>query len=348
MDEAAAGAWRPRPDLGQRSLPAGGADHVAGAGGQGRGDVGRTTASGSVKSMPTAQPAGKRSPQVDPAGSWPRSRRTASTSRPILPWPTTATLTLRRPRRTPGAAGARPARRRPRRPRTRRSRRRRRTRSSRRSRRAGPGRCGRRGPGWRTKPRPTTLTMAIRRSTFTSPRLREVALDGRRADRGSSTVSEIETSEVAIRSTGVRWRSKTSNTRGHEAVGHQHARLGDQDDRDALLERDGARLAAIGPSAAADQGAGGRRVQGVQDADRDAALDRGLDGGGVEDLGPEVGQLGRLVEADLGDDAGRRARRAGRRSSCRPRRSRSGSPRRGGARRRWRPTSRSRRGRGWW
>ena len=57
------------------------------------------------------------------------------------------------------------------------------------------------------------------------------------------------------------------------------------------------------------------------------ALDRGLDRRGVQDLGAEVGELGRLVEADLGDHAGARARRAGRRSSCRPRRSRSGSPR---------------------
>ena len=39
------------------------------------------------------------------------------------------------------------------------------------------------------------------------------------------------------------------------------------------------------------------RAQRVQDAHRDAALDGGPDGGRVQHLGPEVGELGRLVEA---------------------------------------------------
>src|SRR5688572_13791859 len=67
-------------------------------------------------------------------------------------------------------------------------------------------------PACRTKPRPITLTMAMPARTFTSPRAASSSSTARRRD-GSSTVSEIETSEVAIRSTGVRWRSNTSNTR---------------------------------------------------------------------------------------------------------------------------------------
>ena len=62
------------------------------------------------------------------------------------------------------------------------------------------------------KPRPTTLTIAICRRTSTSPRRVSSSSTAGTAC-GSSTVSEIETSEVAMRSTGVRWRSNTSNTR---------------------------------------------------------------------------------------------------------------------------------------
>ena len=67
-------------------------------------------------------------------------------------------------------------------------------------------------PGWRLNPRPTTLTIAIWRSTSTSPRPASSSSTAGTAS-GSSTVSEIETSDVAMRSTGVRWRSNTSNTR---------------------------------------------------------------------------------------------------------------------------------------
>src|SRR6185436_20906351 len=67
-------------------------------------------------------------------------------------------------------------------------------------------------PGWRLKPRPITLTIAICRSTSTSPRRPSSSSTAGTAS-GSSTVSEIETSEVAMRSTGVRWRSNTSKTR---------------------------------------------------------------------------------------------------------------------------------------
>ena len=67
-------------------------------------------------------------------------------------------------------------------------------------------------PAWRTKPWPTMDTIAIPRSTCTSPSgARSASIAGSRST--SSTVSEIETSDVAIRSTGVRCRSNTSNTR---------------------------------------------------------------------------------------------------------------------------------------
>ena len=45
---------------------------------------------------------------------------------------------------------------------------------------------------------------------------------------------------------------------------------------------------------------------GVEDAHRDAEAHRGQDRGRVQDLGAEVGELGRLVEAELRDDPGRR------------------------------------------
>ena len=62
-----------------------------------------------------------------------------------------------------------------------------------------------------------------------------------------------------------------------------------------------------------DQGAGEVGLEGVEDADRDF-----LGGGGdhrarVDDLGPEVGEFGRLGVAELAGSGGRRGRGWGRR-----------------------------------
>jgi hypothetical protein len=66
-------------------------------------------------------------------------------------------------------------------------------------------------PERRRNARPTTLTMAMPWMSLTSPRgTRSFWIAGREA--GSSTVREIETSDVAMRSTDVRCRAKTSNT----------------------------------------------------------------------------------------------------------------------------------------
>src|SRR6185436_1589087 len=57
------------------------------------------TASERVKSMPTTQSRGRAVSRPTTTSSWPRSRRTASTSWPILPWPTRATFTRFRSRK---------------------------------------------------------------------------------------------------------------------------------------------------------------------------------------------------------------------------------------------------------
>ena len=51
-----------------------------------------------------------------------------------------------------------------------------------------------------------------------------------------------------------------------------------------------------------DERAGSGRVERVEDADRDALLDRRLDGGGMEDLRAEVRELRGLGEADFRQD----------------------------------------------
>ena len=144
------------------------------------------------------------------------------------------------------------------------------------------------------------------RRTFTSPSAaRSASTAGRRVgvvhgerDRDLGGRDEVHRRAVAV---------EHLEHPGHEAVGHQHARLRDEDDRDALLEGDGARLAGGPPAPAAVMSVPGAvGLQRVQDAHRDAALDRGPDGRGVQDLGPEVGELGRLVEADLGQHPRRR------------------------------------------
>ena len=130
-----------RATSGSSVAPAGGAHHVARAGRQGAPRRWRPRRPARVKSMPTGQPAGKPAARATITGSWPRSRSTASTSRPIAV-PMTAPASVHRRRVSIAARAAsknsrcrrahRALRVLPPRPRRRRSRPRRRTRSSRR------------------------------------------------------------------------------------------------------------------------------------------------------------------------------------------------------------------------
>ena len=156
---------------------------------------------------------------------------------------------------------------------------------------------GERRPGARSRV-PTTLTIAMLAQDAHLAELAPCRPAIAAARSASSTVSEIDTSDVATRSTERVVALEDLEDARQEAVRHEHARLRDQHDRDALLGRDRARLAqqaARGPRRSSVPGA--RRVQRVQDAHRDAALDRGLDRRGVQHLGAEVGQLGGLLEA---------------------------------------------------
>ena len=131
-----------------------------------------------------------------------------------------------------------------------------------------------------------------------------------------------------------------------EAVRHQHARRGDVDHRDAALAGErGQRPPSLRP-------VGGDHRARCTSGRREFRMRTGMflaTAGrivlGMQHLGAEIGQLGRLGERQLRDQHAGRRRRAGRRSACRPRRSRSESRRRRGRRRRSPPNSPIRRGR---
>ena len=80
-------------------------------------------------------------------------------------------------------------------------------------------------------------------------------------------------------------------------VGH----LGGADgyDREVGLRRDAPEEVVLRLPEVVDQGPGLLRLEGVPDLERDVLYPHGLDGPGVEDLRPEVGQLGRLAEVHL-------------------------------------------------
>src|ERR1035437_2506042 len=96
----------------------------------------------------------------------------------------------------------------------------------------------------------------------------------------------------------------------HVAVGHQHAAGDDIDDGELLFDGDGLEGTLAGRGERGDAGALAGGVAAVEDENRNVPFDGGEDGGRVQDLGAEVGQLGGFLEADdldaegLGADAG--------------------------------------------
>src|SRR5262245_39195212 len=163
-------------------------------------------------------------------------------------------------------------------------------------------------PTWLGAPSPTTATTARPCFTSTSPMPSRSAIASSRCE-GSSTVTEIETSEVVTRSTTMWCRPNTSNTRARKPCASSirvetmvtavtsflHA-------IDLTRQPDSA---ASAPRVISDPGSSGRVVE---HAHVEAALDRRQQRLGVEHLGAEVRQLARLGEREpghrprLGDD----------------------------------------------
>ena len=162
-----------------------------------------------------------------------------------------------------------------------------------------------------------------------------------------STVTDTLTSDVVTTSTGVLKRSNTSKSRRRKPwaisirVDVMSMTVTPRLQASAVSCR--RRSAAVGR----DQRAGDVRPARVQDADRDVLRHRRQNRARMQHLRAEVRQLRRFGERQLRHEPRGRARRADRRSACRPRRSRSESRRRRGRRRRSPPSSPTRRGRAW-
>ena len=108
----------------------------------------------------------------------------------------------------------------------------------------------------------------------------------------------METSEVATRSTPVRYFSKTWKTEERNPYAMSM--------RGAVMVMPVmpflmaiAAQGALGTPGGGNSGAGNFRFQGVQDADRDIGFHGRLDGARMENLGTEIGQLRRFGKADL-------------------------------------------------
>ena len=82
------------------------------------------------------------------------------------------------------------------------------------------------------------------------------------------------------------------------------ARGADVEDRDVALDGDGAEGGRSVGGGGADDGAAFGRLVGVEDGHGNVVLDGGQQGCRVQHLGSEAGQLGGLMEADLGDALG--------------------------------------------
>ena len=119
-----------------------------------------------------------------------------------------------------------------------------------------------------------------------------------------------------------------------EAVRHQHSRGRDVDDGDvALAGERGDRPVGLQRRLGGDQRAGRLRAAAVEDAHRNVGGNRGQNRARMQNLGAEVGQLGRFAERQVRDDRGIAHDARDRRSACRRRRSRSESRRRRARRR---------------
>ncbi len=84
---------------------------------------------------------------------------------------------------------------------------------------------------------------------------------------------------------------------------HQHARRRDLDHGDVALARERHDGTVVHRRLGGDERARRVRPAAVEDADRDVGRDRGKDRARVEHLGAEVGELGRLAERQVRDDA---------------------------------------------
>ena len=83
----------------------------------------------------------------------------------------------------------------------------------------------------------------------------------------------------------------------HEAAGQKHARTHNFDGRDVVLRGHGLNAAFL--QVVVDEGAGSRRLHRVLEAHRHSGIACGLHTGGVQNLGTEIGQFGRLLKVQL-------------------------------------------------
>ena len=111
-------------------------------------------------------------------------------------------------------------------------------------------------------------------------------------------VSETLTSEVATISTGVSKRSKIFEDAVEKSVGHEHAGGVNVDQRDFALAGDGFDHVAATHGLGDDARAGNIGAARIENQHRDVFLDGWNHGGGVQNLGAEVGQLGGFGEGD--------------------------------------------------
>ena len=91
------------------------------------------------------------------------------------------------------------------------------------------------------------------------------------------------------------------------AVGHEHAAGHHVDDAQLLFDCDGFERAFAVRRERDDARAFAGGIAAVEHEDRDVLFDRGENGGGVQDLGAEVGELGGFFKADDFDAQGVRA-----------------------------------------
>ena len=124
--------------------------------------------------------------------------------------------------------------------------------------------------------------------------------------RRSSTVTETLTSEVVTTSTGVRWRSKTSNKRRRKPWAISIRVEVMSTTVTCFFEASAVSGRSLGRTLGGDERAGPVGALRVQDADRDVARDGRLNRRRVQHLGAEVGQLGRLGERQVRHDLRRR------------------------------------------